>query len=218
MTIEPYFVRFFVIIVSMSRKIILIGGAPTVGKSTIAKALSARLNLPWISTDQIRTILQVAADRDKCPTLFTSDNLCAEDFLNKYSAQEIAKMEYQQGVDVWPGIKAMISNDWTWRDGCIIEGVNIIPKLIAEEYGDKPNIKTIILSDKDEDRIRSVVYTRGLFGKADGYSDDVKEKEVDWVLLFDKAITDEADKYGNPVVDIRKNDEDISRVLRALDV
>jgi len=202
----------------MSRKIILIGGAPTVGKSTIAKALSARLNLPWISTDQIRTILQVAADRDKCPTLFTSDNLCAEDFLNKYSAQEIAKMEYQQGVDVWPGIKAMISNDWTWRDGCIIEGVNIIPKLIAEEYGDKPNIKTIILSDKDEDRIRSVVYTRGLFGKADGYSDDVKEKEVDWVLLFDKAITDEADKYGNPVVDIRKNDEDISRVLRALDV
>ena len=202
----------------MSRKIILIGGAPTVGKSTIAKALSARFNLPWISTDQIRTILQVAADRDKYPTLFTSDNLCAEDFLNKYSAQEIAKMEYQQGVDVWPGIKAMISNDWTWRDGCIIEGVNIIPKLIAEEYGDKPNIKTIILSDKDEDRIRSVVYTRGLFGKADGYSDDVKEKEVDWVLLFDKAITDEADKYGNPVVDIRKNDEDISRVLRALDV
>jgi len=214
--IEPYFVIFFVIIVSMSRKIILIGGAPTVGKSTIAKALSARFNLPWISTDQIRTILQVAADRDKYPTLFTSDNLCAEDFLNKYSAQEIAKMEYQQGVDVWPGIKAMISNDWTWRDGCIIEGVNIIPKLIAEEYGDKPNIKTIILSDKDEDRIRSVVYTRGLFGKADEYSDDVKEKEVEWVLLFDKAITNEAEEHGYHIVDISKDDSDLSNVLRVL--
>jgi 2-phosphoglycerate kinase len=36
----------------------LIGGAPTVGKSTVAAALAAHLDLPWISTDQIRDILQ----------------------------------------------------------------------------------------------------------------------------------------------------------------
>ncbi len=40
----------------------LIGGAPTVGKSTIAAPLAAHLNLPWISTDRIRDIMRTVAE------------------------------------------------------------------------------------------------------------------------------------------------------------
>ncbi len=39
-------------------RIILIGGAPTVGKTFIAKELSKKLFLPWISTDTIRSLMQ----------------------------------------------------------------------------------------------------------------------------------------------------------------
>lgn len=42
----------------MQGTIILIGGAPTTGKTTLAKALSRVLGLPWISTDHIRAWMQ----------------------------------------------------------------------------------------------------------------------------------------------------------------
>lgn len=41
---------------SVVPKIILIGGPQATGKTTLAKELSSRLDIPWISTDQIRTI------------------------------------------------------------------------------------------------------------------------------------------------------------------
>jgi len=52
------------------QRIILIGGAPTTGKSTIAMRLSEELHLPVISTDQIRTIIQSIADPHIHPNLF----------------------------------------------------------------------------------------------------------------------------------------------------
>ena len=55
----------------MSKQIILIGGMPTGGKTTIAKNLSKQLNLPWISTDQVGQIMREVATREKHPKLFT---------------------------------------------------------------------------------------------------------------------------------------------------
>jgi 2-phosphoglycerate kinase len=42
-------------------KIILIGGAPACGKTTVAARLSRELGIPWISTDSIRHIMRTEA-------------------------------------------------------------------------------------------------------------------------------------------------------------
>ena len=39
-------------------KVILIGGAPTVGKSYLGRKLAEELKLPWISTDTIREMMR----------------------------------------------------------------------------------------------------------------------------------------------------------------
>lgn len=98
----------------MPRRVILIGGAPTSGKSTIAGELSRRLGLPWISTDRIRSIMRTVATPETLPDLFnpTDD---PEEFLTRYSAEEIARMEMRQGRAVWPGVRAYIRHD------CIVE-------------------------------------------------------------------------------------------------
>jgi 2-phosphoglycerate kinase len=49
------------------RQIILIGGAPTVGKTSIAKLLSKHLGIPWISTDMIREIMRGTVDNEELP-------------------------------------------------------------------------------------------------------------------------------------------------------
>lgn len=198
----------------MKKKIVLIGGMPTAGKTTIARQVSKHFDIPYISTDQIRLIMQSIADPKKYPTLFHAEDVEAEDYLQKYSATEIADMEYEQGKEVWIGIKFFIENEWVWRDGCVIEGVGVLPAQASELDGEVFDISVVFLSDIDHERVKNVVYTRGLFDMAKNYGDHVKDKEVDWVKLFDKKVRKDAITHGYPVIDIKKDKTDISRVLK----
>lgn len=200
----------------MKRKIILIGGMPTVGKTTIARQLSHRLNLPYISTDQIRLIMQSVADPNKHPLLFNAAGYSAEEFLEKYSPLEIASMEYAQSNEVWPGVKHFIDNDWVWRDGFIIEGVNILPSFVSEIIKESRDVQSVFLSDTHHDRIASVIYNRGLFGDAKTYSDHVKAKEVEWVKIYDAMIRHDAKVFNLPLVEISKDTSDIERLMRVV--
>ncbi|MEZ4753035.1 MAG: AAA family ATPase [Bdellovibrionota bacterium] len=202
----------------MQKPIILIGGTPTVGKSTIAKLLSKHLSIPWISTDQIRIIMRATANRADMPKLFNPENYSAEKFLTKFTAEEIVDLELEQGDATWIGIKTFIEDDYVWSEGFIIEGVNILPNLIARDFKASSSVKGIFLVDGDEDRTREVVYTRGLWDNADRYSDNVKEKEVEWSMLFDKKIRNLAKEYDYPCIEITKSSKDLQSVLAALDL
>src|SRR5262245_957615 len=82
----------------------LIGGAPTVGKSTLAATLAAHLGVPWISTDQIRDIMRTVADRDTHPKLFNPAGYDAERFYKTFSAEQIVDIEIGQGEAAWTGV------------------------------------------------------------------------------------------------------------------
>lgn len=200
----------------MKRKIILIGGMPTAGKTTVSRQVAKHFDLPLISTDQIRIIMQSVASKSKHPLLFSTDGQTAEKFLTTYSAAEIAEMEYNQGNEVWIGIKHFIETDWTWRNGCVIEGVSILPSLVHELDTETRDLRVVFLSDNDHSRIEHVVYNRGLFDDASLYSDDLKEKEVEWLKIFDKKLRADAAKYGHSVLNVKKDESDILHVLEAL--
>ncbi|PIR41569.1 MAG: hypothetical protein COV31_00465 [Candidatus Yanofskybacteria bacterium CG10_big_fil_rev_8_21_14_0_10_46_23] len=186
------------------RKVILIGGAPTTGKSTLASLMSERLSLPWISTDQIRELMRAVVDRDKFPKLFNPEGYDARRFLTEFSAEEIANMEMEQGEETWVGIRKFIEDDYTWGKGSIIEGVNILPHLVARDFKDDKEIKAIFLVDEDADRMKEVIYTRGLWDDAGTYPDDLKEKEVEWATLFSHKLKSEVEKYGFPYIEVQK--------------
>jgi 2-phosphoglycerate kinase len=203
---------------SKTKQIILIGGAPTAGKSTMAQMVANYLNIPWISTDQIREIMRVAAKRSDYPKLFNPEGYTGERFLTEFSSEQIVQMEMEQGEATWLGIKQLIEEDYTWTKGFVIEGVNLLPHLITQDFKDNANIKSVFLIDEDADRIRDVVFNRGLWDAAKSYSDDVKEKEVEWVTLFSHQIRIEAEKHKFPLVEVSKTDEDLQAVLRALNI
>src|SRR3990167_9850780 len=201
----------------MNKIFYLIGGAPTTGKSTVAKLLAKEFSLPWISTDQLREIVKPYGDKNRFPTLYDTTNLTAEEFLSMYSAEQRAEMGFKQGDDVWPAVKGLLNNKSDWQRGGIVEGVNILPHLVAEEnYVNKEKVKPIFLVDLDKERMSQVVYTRGLYDDADKYSDDVKDKEVEWAMIFAQRLKKEAEKYGFPCVEISKTESDIDAIMRVL--
>lgn len=196
---------------------ILICGAPTVGKTTMAKMLSAKFDLPWMSTDVIRDIMKTIADPKQHPKLFTEGHETAESFLGAFSAQRIAEMEIEQGTAVWPGIRHMIDTEYSWSSGTIIEGVNLLPELIARDYPQNNAVRSVLLIDHDEERMRRVVFQRGLWDRADTYSDDVKEKEVEWAMLCSKMLEKQAIKHDVPIVEVTKDaKKDLLAVLEVI--
>lgn len=201
-----------------SKKIILIGGAPTMGKSTLASILSKRLDIPWISTDQFREIMKTVARREDSPEIFSSDGYTAEKFLAEFSAEEIVTKEMEQGREVWKGVKRFIDKDYVWEYGFIIEGVHILPHLVKKDFTGNEDVKSVFLVDEDADRIRKVVFTRGLWDDAETYADDVKEKEVEWASLFSHKVKAEAEECGLPCIETKKDDDDVNSVMEALGI
>jgi 2-phosphoglycerate kinase len=201
-----------------TKKIILIGGSPTAGKSTITKQLSKYLGIPWISTDQIRDLMRTTVNENDFPVLFHTKDHTAESYLKKYSVEEIVDEEKAEAEAVWVGVKWFIENDYTWEDGFIIEGVGILPHLVARDFKKKTEIKSVFLVDEDSARIRDVVFNRGLWADASTYSDEVKEKEVEWVMLFGHNLKAETEKYDYPLISICKQKEDFQALLKVLEL
>lgn len=186
------------------------------GKSSLAHAISTYLGLPWISTDQIRDVMRSATNQKDTPGLFRFAGYTPETFLAKYTPQQTADREYAQSIETWSGIKNFIDVDYTWSNGFIIEGIAILPHLVAGDFRNDGRVKAVFIDDEDEDRMKQVVYTRGIWTHAKDYSDEAKEKEVLWAKIFSQKIQTEAEKYGYPCVAVEKNETDVAKVLKAL--
>jgi 2-phosphoglycerate kinase len=190
------------------KKSILIGGAPTVGKSYLAKKLAEDLKLPWISTDTVREVMRkVVTDKERFPHLLHTARYTAEQYFAEFNPEQIVKHQIEESYDTWQGVQALIQMDYVW-DSFIIEGVGILPELVHRDFKDDPSVKPVFLVTENKERIREVVYTRGLWDNAKSYPDSVKDTEVEWAYLFSKWLHKEAEKYNFPVIDIDKHSDD----------
>jgi len=194
------------------RKIILIGGAPTAGKSYAAKQIADSLKMPWISTDDIREQMRKTSKKEDFKNLFfhSDPSLNAVKYLLKYSADEIVENQNDESADVWKGVKDFIEKNSA--GGLIVEGVAVLPSLVKKLKVKNKEIKVVFLMDDNIKRVRKTIFTRGLWDDADKYPDDVKEKEVEWVMAFNKYIEDEAKKYGFNVIKVGNRKDYIEKI------
>jgi len=183
----------------------------------MAQLLSIKLSIPWISTDQIREIMRGVLKASDCPVLFRNKNISAEEFLNEHSAVEIVRREIEEARETWKGVKTFIENAYPWKS-FIIEGIALQPHLIARDFKDDPRIKPIFLVDENADKIREVVFTRGLWDDAETYPNSVKEKEVEWVLLASHELRKEVEQFGYPILEVEKKQDDLVALLKVLNL
>ena len=125
-------------------------------------------------------------------------------------------IEVGQGVAAWTGIEALIERDYTWPQGCVVEGVNLLPLLIARDLAGVADVRAVFATESRPERMREVIFTRGIWDEAGRYPDSVKEKELAWVLAYDAWLRDQAQAHGFPVVALSKDGDDLGRILQAL--
>ena len=185
-------------------KCYLIGGAPLSGKTTLSNLWAAKHQATQLSTDSIREWMKRLTRLEDYPRLFYDYQLDVEDFYRQYdTAQKVMQGEIDQGNDVEKGIEALLKCELT-IERLIIEGIAITPEFAVRIQQDLPNIQfeATFLFDDDVERIKKRIYERGLWGPRDSYPDYIKDKEVDWVVLYNDFYRNEAHKHKFPLLHI----------------
>lgn len=175
----------------------LVGGAPLSGKSTLADILAAEHLAVQISTDNIRDWMIKVTNKADYPRLFYGHELGPEEYYRKYdTARKVMEGEIEQGKDVEAGIRALLECFLPW-ERMVIEGIGITPEFAVNLAKEFPDIQfeTRILYDDNDLRIKHRISERGLWGSKGTYPDYIKDKEFEWVKLYNEYFKIEADKY-----------------------
>jgi 2-phosphoglycerate kinase len=152
------------------KNILLIGGAEGMGKTTLAKQLAEHWRVPWISTDQIRTILQITEPDEE-----------------------------RKAAVVWKGVAALVRAPHPW-DGAVIEGTAILPDFVAQDLADVPNVRILFLVQRDQESVRKVVSDRSKLPFIKTKTEEQQVSKVEKIQNAAKRIEERARAHNYPCV------------------
>lgn len=115
----------------------LIGGTPRSGKTTIAKELSKKLGIPWISTDTLESIVMKYVEESKLDIYFPKSVLrrithnSNDEMYTKYTPEQIVDAYFEQGKSLALGIESFITDEALYHHNYILEGHHIHPELVS---------------------------------------------------------------------------------------
>ena len=118
-------------------KVILIGGSPLSGKTTLSTILATSYGYSHISTDDIGEILQTALDIDPM------NGLDYKEYYIKKSPEELETEAYEYHKKIFPAIERLIGIHSCWSNPLIMEGWALYPEMLKQIKGE--NVKKIWL-------------------------------------------------------------------------
>jgi adenylate kinase family enzyme len=95
-------------------KVFLIGGPPKCGKTTLAKKLSTKLNIPWISVDSLQNIIFEYSDENFRLERFPHKNMKGKSNDETYSlnsVENIVKAYIEQGKTTYTQSRTNFYNE-----------------------------------------------------------------------------------------------------------
>lgn len=113
--------------------IYLIGGPPKCGKTTLAKAMSRELHIPWISADTLQNIVWTYTSDENKPDLFPRSHLRGENNDESYSehtSETIIESYLGQAKTSYDAIAMMAETYLIDEDDFIVEGYQVTPEIV----------------------------------------------------------------------------------------
>jgi 2-phosphoglycerate kinase len=137
--------------------IYLIGGSPRSGKTLLAKRLSARLRIGWVSIDVLESIVREYTPKESRQRLFPKNVLrkrthgSNDGMYEKFSAREIVNAYIRQGKASYKAIEAFVSDCVYEAHDFVLEGYQIQPGFVVRLMERFPKeIQSCFLVKKDE--------------------------------------------------------------------
>jgi len=197
-------------------KIILIGGPPRCGKTTLAQKIAKEIDITWISTDALDDIAQRYVSGDKRDSLFPKTALRLksgggnDEMYAAFSVENIVSAYRKQAESVHGAVESFVAcaekEDWDY----VIEGYHVTPKLISKLQAEGLKVSSIILiSTKAEEAVKRSLESNV---KQDWLRDKTKKQETfpkiaAMIDLYSNKLKQEAEEFNASVIDIGEDFE-----------
>ncbi len=196
--------------------IYLIGGAPRCGKTILAKRIARQKNIPWISTDIIRSVVLAYSKKSQINKMFPYEKVS----LGKDPVVDLLRAEITESKSLWPGVQTFIEHLIDCKEDYIIEGVHLMPKLVNELRGTKRwrKVRLIYLIKDDLVKIKKGLQQNTamhdwLAGALK--NNDTLEKAAKMIQVKSRYISKTAQKYRFKVVNI---DDDFNTKINKIEL
>ena len=192
-------------------KIILVGGPPRCGKTTLAQKISREIGIMWVSTDALDDIAQEYVSGDKKDSLFPKTALRIksgggnDEMYSTSSIGSIVSAYRKQAETVHKAIESFVvcANKEGWD--YVIEGYHVTPKLISKLQAKDLKVSSIILMSTNAEE----AVTRSIESnvKNDWLRDKTKKQETfskitTMIEQYSKKLKQEAEEFNTNVIDI----------------
>jgi 2-phosphoglycerate kinase len=112
-------------------RVILIGGAPGAGKTTLGAALAERLGYRSLTIDDLVTAAQAVTTPDSHPGLHLMWKVSAVDYFTETAPEVLIDDAKRQHEVAWPMIEAVIRKYVRDGTGVVIDGWHLWPDRVA---------------------------------------------------------------------------------------
>src|SRR5204863_8269171 len=144
--------------------IVMLGGAPGVGKSTLATLLAGRVGITRvIATDAIRNIIRAFFSHDFMPVVHYSSFEAG----STVDPEEVGQGDpdivgyLRQVASVRTGVTAIVERACQEGTSMIVEGVHLVPGTLGQEASSRCALVEAVVAIDDEDAHRNHFSARG---------------------------------------------------------
>jgi len=195
--------------------IILLGGAPGTGKTSLALEVAHRLGIGRVlSSDSIRQIMRIMLSPDLAPAIHGSSydahtrlppgTLGSDPVIEGFRAQT---------ATVSVGIRASMDRAVAENASTILDGVSIVPGLLdLDAYEELADVIFLLVATLDTE-----AFANRFASRAEGQTHRAAHRYVenlDGILRIQDYLLDAADRFGVPIVDNDSFDRAVLLIIR----
>ncbi|MBP2658990.1 MAG: uncharacterized protein H6Q69_2022 [Firmicutes bacterium] len=177
-------------------KVVLVGGSPMSGKTSLATKLSARYEYNCISTDDIGEIAQTMSD------INPMKNMDYHEYYIRKSVKDLCIDAWAYHQKIWPAIRRLVQIHSEWGTPIIIEGWALYPNLVSEFKNQ--NIKSVWLIC-DQGVLEDRLIKNREFWQGASNEDVMKARYLQRSIWHNEKLCSHACKIANNYIKVTRN-------------
>ena len=196
-------------------RVILIGGAPGTGKSTVSRALGRKLAYDVISTDDLGRAARSVASPELVPDLFAFVAADHRQYYQDHLVPELLEHALRAHIALWPAIRQIIEVHAACASPAVLEGWALLPEQVATL--NVPNVSSVWIR-APADPITSSLTSDSEFYRGARDEQLMIDRFVGRTVAFTDWLREETARMSQPFVQLQDERSSVGEVARALGI